>query len=624
MSTHRNFDKICVAVTAFMLLITVLFMNGASLGIEMIIDEDTELHAHSVYFTKNDLNSEWDTSGASAITLSGDSGKISGKGAYFHDGNLIISESGKYVLTGSLTDGSIIVDAHKSSKVWLLLDGVNIRCSDDACLRIDKADKVFLTLAEGSENSMASGTSYSDEALADKTGGVIYAHDDLTINGSGSLTLYAAYKHGIDANDELVITGGKISITAVQDAIHVNDGFCFRNGELAIYAGDDGIHSETSIYIESGSIKVLSCYEGLEAVTIDIAGGDILIYPEDDGLNANGKFGDAFGMGGPPERQTNDTAGNASEIEETWVHISGGALTIINESGTDADGIDSNGDILISGGSIRVSLVNRSTNSALDYGSESGGTCIINGGEVIACGSYSMAEGFENSSGQCSILYNLSSGVDAGTEVALEDAEGNILLSYTVPCSFSSLVISCPELQLGKTYTVVIGDSEDTVTLEETAASYGDAQSTKFFGSMNWGGMRPPQGGPGFGRGSREEGGQRPGRDDFDSGMPQFPDNGEFDGGIPAIPETGAFDDEMPDIGLMPQPPDISGFNGDMPELPDMGNFGGEPQFSYPGTGEMEASARETEASDRRTAVLSCASALVLLAGIVIAEKFKK
>ena len=120
MSTHRNFDKICVAVTAFMLLITVLFMNGASLGIEMIIDEDTELHAHSVYFTKNDLNSEWDTSGASAITLSGDSGKISGKGAYFYDGNLIISESGKYVLTGSLTDGSIIVDAHKSSKVWLL------------------------------------------------------------------------------------------------------------------------------------------------------------------------------------------------------------------------------------------------------------------------------------------------------------------------------------------------------------------------------------------------------------------------------------------------------------------------------------------------------------------------
>ena len=128
MSTHKHIDRICVAVTALMLLITVLFMNGASLGIEMIIDEDTELHAHTVYFTANDLNSEWNTSGASVITLSGDSGKISGKGAYFYNGDLIISESGKYVISGTLADGSIIVDAHKSSKVWLLLNGVDLNC----------------------------------------------------------------------------------------------------------------------------------------------------------------------------------------------------------------------------------------------------------------------------------------------------------------------------------------------------------------------------------------------------------------------------------------------------------------------------------------------------------------
>lgn len=525
MSTHRNFDKICVAVTAFMLIITVLFMNGSSLGIEMIIDEDTELHAHTVYFTANDLNSEWDTSGATVITLNGDSARITGKGAYFYGRNLVIRSGGKYILSGSLTDGSVIVKAHKNSKVWLLLNGVDLNCSDDACLRVDKADKVFLTLAEGSENSMASGTTYSEEALADRTGGVIYAHDDLTINGSGSLTIYAAYKHGIDANDELVITGGKVSITAVQDAIHVNDGFCFRDGELTLSAGDDGIHSDTSVYIESGSVEILSCYEGLEAVTIDIAGGDILIYPDDDGLNANGKRGIAFGMGGPPEMQKNSAA-EALPEEETWVHISGGSLTVINENGSDADGIDANGDILITGGSIRVSLVNRNTNSALDYGSESGGSCIINGGEIIACGSYNMAEGFENSSGQCSILYNFHEGAATGTEVALKDKDGNVLLSYTVPCSFSSVVFSCPEMQLGEIYLVVIGDSEDQITLEEPAASYGDAQSARFFGSMNWGGMKPPQGGDGFSHGRRDdwdENGQKP-------EMPPPPDMGGFAG----------------------------------------------------------------------------------------------
>ena len=177
MSTHRSFEKICVVVTAFMLLITVLFMNGSSLGIEMIIDEDTELHAHTVYFTENDLNGQWSTSGATVITLNGDSAGISGKGAYFYDGNLVIRNGGKYVLSGKLTDGSIVVKTHKNSKVWLLLDGVELCCSDDACLRIDKADKVFLTLAEGSENRMESGTNYSAEALADKTGGVIFAHD---------------------------------------------------------------------------------------------------------------------------------------------------------------------------------------------------------------------------------------------------------------------------------------------------------------------------------------------------------------------------------------------------------------------------------------------------------------
>ena len=617
MSTHRNFDKICVVVTALMLLITVLFMNGSSLGIEMIIDTDNELHAHSVYFTANDLNGNWDSTKATVITLNGDSAKISGKGAYFYDGNLVIRRGGEYVLSGTLTDGSIVVRAYKSSKIWLLLDGVDITCSDDACLRIDKADKVFLTLAEGSENSMASGTKYSDEALADKTGGVIYAHDDLTINGSGSLTLYAAYKHGIDANDELVITGGKVNITAVQDAIHVNDGFCFRDGELIIAAGDDGVHSETSLYIESGLIEILSCYEGLEALTIEFAGGDILIYPEDDGLNANGKRETAFG--GPPGMQKSTAAENTSE-EETWVHISGGSLTIINENGSDADGIDSNGDILIIGGSIRVSLVNRNTNSALDYGSESGGTCVINGGEIIACGSYSMAEGFENSSEQCSILYNLHDGVIAGTVVSLEDTEGNVLLSYKVPCSFSSVVLSCPEMQLGETYLVVIGDSEDTVVLEETAASYGDAQSTKFFGSMNWGGMQRPQDGDGFGRsrrGNRDEDTQKPERPDFsgempDVGeMPQLPDKGESDSGPPAFPGTDMFGEEMPDKDSMPQPPD-------------MGGFGEIPQFSGSGNGDTKISEEETGLSDRKPMVLFCASVLMLLTGIVIAEKFRK
>ena len=114
---------------------------------------------------------------------------------------------------------------------------MDIRCSDDACLRVDQADKVFLTLAEGSVNSMASGESYSDAALADNTGGAIYAHDDLTINGSGSLSVTAAYKHGIDANDELVITGGTLTVDAVGDGLHVRDNLRICDASITLTAG---------------------------------------------------------------------------------------------------------------------------------------------------------------------------------------------------------------------------------------------------------------------------------------------------------------------------------------------------------------------------------------------------
>ena len=182
------------------------------------------------------------------------------------------------------------------------------------------------------------------------------------------------------------------------------------------------------------------------------------------------------------------SAASAADGQETWIHVSGGNITVVNDSARDADGLDSNGDIIISGGNIRVSLTNSGSNSALDYGSESGGVMEISGGTVVACGSYSMAEGFDSGSTQCAILYNISYGVAAGRTVSLEDSDGNVLISYDVPCSFSSVAISCPEMQLGESYTVVIGDTAEEITLNEVSASYGDAQSGGFGGNMNWGG----------------------------------------------------------------------------------------------------------------------------------------
>ena len=548
MSTHRNIDKICIVILVLTLLVTVVFMNGEKLGIEVIPDEDAENYTGTAYFTANDLDGTWsDNAYTTYITLSGDTAQIKGNGAYAYDGGVVITNGGWYVLSGTLTDGSITVKAYDSSKVWLRLNGVDVTCSDDACLIVDQADKVFLTLAEGSENSFTSGAEYSSDALEDNTGGAVFTHDDLTINGSGSLAITANYKHGIDANDSLVITGGTISITAPEDGIHVSDSFRFTAADLTVEAGDDAVHSDGELYVESGTIVIPECCEGLEALTIDIAGGDITVYPSDDGFNANGGSSDA--MGGPnpdggmgphggkegemsgdeseatgerpgnappdmpaeqsgdesgmtgersesappemPDEQSGDESGMTDEertqasddAEETYIRISGGTVTIINENGNDADGLDSNGSIYIDGGTVYISLRGDGSNSAIDYGSESGGECIVTGGTVLAFGASGMAEEFSASSTQCAVLYNLSSTVQAGTPFKVTDANGTEIISYTPECSYSSIAFSVPELTVGETYIITCGEESVELTPDSTAVSVGNT------GGM--GGMHP-------------------------------------------------------------------------------------------------------------------------------------
>ena len=630
MSTHKNIDRICVVVLVLTLLVTVAFMNGEKLGIRVVADEDAESYSGSTYFTENDVDGDWaDNAYTTYITMDGSGGTIDGNGAYFLDGDLVISNGGWYVLTGTLEDGKIIVDAHDSSKVWIRLNGVTVRCSDDACLRVDQADKVFLTLAEDTENSFSSGTDYSEEALADNTGGTIFSHDDLTINGSGSLSITAGFKHGIDVNDSLVITGGTITITAPQDGIHVSDSLRFMEASLTIDAGDDAVHSDDELYIESGTVLINSCYEGFEAVTIDITGGDITMYPTDDGINANGGSstmgfggrggGGTNGMPSPPDfsgrdmssmsntleggmpsmpgemsgtsstdgemtsgmpsqgempsmpgemsgttstdgemtempsqgempstpgerpgttqAENSDTDDTATDEKEPYIRISGGTLTIINATGRDADGLDSNGSIYIDGGDIRISLLGDGTNNAIDYGSESGGECIVTGGTILAFGGSGMAEEFSENCTQCAVLYNIGSTVEAGTLFSLLDQEGEEIISYTPECSYSSVSFSLPEMTVGETYTVVCGENSSELTMDSTAVSAGTTAGEKIggnagghaFGMGGMGGMR--RGGMGFQNGSAENGSAKNGN----------PENGSTESGSveAEVNETG-------------------------------------------------------------------------------------
>ncbi|MBO6039577.1 MAG: carbohydrate-binding domain-containing protein, partial [Oscillospiraceae bacterium] len=358
-----------------------------------------------------------------------------------------------------------------------------------------------------------------------------------------------------------------------------------------------------SITVADGSVLISECNEGIEAPAITVSGGTVTVYPTDDGLNANRGLNtfDMFGGFG-------QTA--AGKSEKPNIRISGGSVTVINRDAQDADGIDSNGDIFISGGTVLVSLTNSGSNSALDCGSENGGVMEISGGTVIACGSYQMAESFDSSSTQCSVLYSLSAGADAGTQISLEDADGTVLLSWEVPCSFSAVNLSCPEMKVGETYLLVIGDNAEEITPESVSSSFGNAQSSQFGGPMNWGGLE-----------SRENFGRHGGP----SGRPADD----------AMPPPGRPDGKKPDMGGMGPPPDMGGFNGEHPA----GNGEAPPSMpASPGEAAIAdataaiADARASVADDRTekessvtrmTWILVVAVSVSLLFGILIAAVYK-
>ena len=550
MSTHRHIDLLCIAAVLLSLVLTVLFCCGQALGIGILTDED----AGDGQFTKNDLNSDWDASGATRITLTGTDGKVSGNGAYISGGDVHIVYAGKYILSGELTDGSVIVDADGDDKIWILLDGVSVHCEDGAALRVEQAKKVFLTLAAGTENTFSDGGTYSEALAESGVDGAVYSRDDLTVNGCGTLTVNGAYRHGIVCNDDFVVTGGTIQVNAVKDGIHANDSVRFAEADLTVSAGDDGITVSNDegtgyLYIASGRISIPACYEGLEAVSVTIDGGAIDIVPTDDGINASGR-------------------GDGSVI-----CINGGTVRIVNPTGRDADGLDSNGDIFINGGEVFISVNGNGSNTAIDYGSENGGVCRISGGTVIACGGNAMLEAIDPDSPQAFLMAALSGAAD--TALSLTGADGTVLLSAEVPCAFSSVILSTPELQLGDNCTVTVGDTAETVVIDNSSAGVGGMFGGGFGG---FGGMH--------GQGGRGEHGGRDAWAENEDGTPALPEGMEDGEGLPEVP-GGGFGENVPEppadggpgYGMTGTPGDGGPAEG-TPRMPD----DGEPEEGMPGT----------------------------------------
>lgn len=466
-----------------------------------IADSSVEAKSYEEMFTDRDLEVGYEESECVSITMSGNTAVCGEESVQIAENQITITAEGEYLLTGEFT-GSIVVEAGEQEKVRLILDDVSVQNDGGAPIYLKQADKVFITLANESNNTIKN-TGEFEQIDENNIDGAIFAKCDLTLNGLGDLKIDSETGSGIVSKDDLVITGGLYEIVSAKHGIEGKDSIRIANGNVEIACVKDGLHSDNQdegkgfVYIAGGNINITKSYEGMEAKVIEIAGGEISIVSGDDGLNA----------------------ASDNRQETVYILITGGKTTVR----TEGDGLDSNGYLYVTGGEVYVSGPEKSGNGALDY--QYGGQ--ITGGIVLAAGSGGMAGNFGNTSTQGSILVNTQTSYEAGTRIALSAEGGEELISYEPTAKFSSVVISCPEIEVGKNYVLTIGSDSQTIVMDEII--YGEGTG---FGGKGQGGMH-----------DREEWGVKPGKGQ----MPQ--------------------DGQMPD-GEIPQRPDW----GDMPEKPDMEN----------------------------------------------------
>lgn len=312
-------------------------------------------------FSDRDLEGTYDESAAIAIQLSGDSAACDSDAVTIEGSRITIGAEGVYVLSGTLADGQIVVNAGETDKVQLVLAGADITSSTSAAIYALEADKVFVTLAEGTENTLTNGGAYV--AIDDNNiDAVIFAKTDLTLNGSGSLTINAQAGHGVVSKDDLVITGGSYTITAASHGLSGKDSIAIADGAFSITSGKDGIHAENTddlslgtLYITNGSYTITAQGDAVSAQgALQIDGGTFDLYTGEGSASVDMTTSDVSQMGGPRGGMDAQTEVTATATEEDTVSQKGikGESTYTINGGVFT--IDSADDCLHAGGAMTL------------------------------------------------------------------------------------------------------------------------------------------------------------------------------------------------------------------------------------------------------------------------------
>ena len=385
---------------------------------ETVAQSETGTFSSADMFTERDLAGTYEESGAVYVTLSDDGITGETDGVVIKGQTVTITAEGTYIFSGTLSEGQIVVDAD-NAKVQIVFDNVDITCASSAAVYVKSAEKVFVTLAEGSQNTLRN----TDEYVAiddNNIDAVIFAKSDLTLNGTGSLTIISAEGHGIVSKDDLKITGGTYDITAAGHALSGKDSVRIADGTFILTAEKDGIHAENADDEEKGYIY--------------IADGDFTITSDGDGMDASnivqiedGTFDITAGGGAANSQKTHESDMPGGGMSQNIERPDGESMpqmgekpdgenmpqdTTTDESGTSTKGIKAGGGMYLNGGTYQIDSADDSIHS--------------NANITIADGTYTLATGDDGVHADDALTVN------GGTITVTESYEGLEGLTVTI------------------------------------------------------------------------------------------------------------------------------------------------------------------------------------------------